>query len=299
MKQIALLAWLVLWGPLCNAAEPQVSVSNPRPFGYVIGDTFVQRISIQIDQAAQFDEKSMPKVGRLNAWLELRAAEIGSAIVKGAMRYDVTLTYQLPNSPPEIKVIELPAQRFLFNVAGKVSEAKTIEWPITLAPITPAEVLARDGLEALRPDIVPPTIATTGYRLRVLAYIGALSAIGLYWLYRMFGIPFLARQQRPFTAAYRDLSKLKDESSEHGFAQAIARIHKALNQTAGKSVFSENVAQFLADHPARERLLPLTQQFFELSRQAFFADQRPPKSRSLEWLRDFCRAWRDVERGLA
>lgn len=297
MTRYAAFMLMALWCNLCGAADPMVSVLNPRPFGYVIGDMLIQQITVKLDSGAVLDEKSLPKVGRINAWLELRSAEVSEDSAMSDGQYDIKLTYQLPNSPLEIKTLELPAQKFLFNHLGKVSEAKTAEWPITLAPITPEEVLARDGLEALRPDLSPPGIDTTGYRLRVFAYTAVLAAIVLYWVYRFFGIPFLARRRRPFTLAYRELSKLQGLPAESAFTQAMARLHQALNQTAGKSLFAENVDQFLANHPSRGRLAPLMQQFFALSRQEFFATGVASQQRSLQWLMDFCRTWRDVERG--
>lgn len=297
MRRSAALLPVCLWCSLCGAAEPWVTVQNPRPFGYVIGDTLVQQITIKADPGAVLDEKSLPKIGRINAWLELRSAQVSGNSAASDGHYDITLTYQLPNSPLEIKTLELPAQKFLFNHVGKVSEAKTSEWPVTLAPITPEEVLARDGLEALRPDLPPPGIDTSGYRLRIFAYAAALAAILLYWAHRYFGLPFLAGRRRPFTLAYRDIGKLQGLPAESAFTQAMARLHLALNQTAGRSLFAENIDQFLAKHPSRDRLTPLTQQFFALSRQEFFATGATTAQRSLPWLMDFCRTWRDVERG--
>ncbi|MEO6023936.1 MAG: hypothetical protein ABIP64_12615 [Burkholderiales bacterium] len=299
MMRLAVFTLTWLWYGLGNAAEALVSVQNPRPFGYVIGDTLVQQIGIKLDCGASLDEKSLPKIGRINAWLELRSVEISGNNALSDGQYGLKLTYQLLNSPVKIKTLELPAQKFLFNHSGMVSEAKIAEWPLTLAPITPEEVLARDGLEALRPDLPPSGIDTTGYRSRVLAYAAVLAAIVLYWVYRFFGIPFLASRRRPFTLAYREITKLKELPAESSFTQAMALLHQAVNQTAGKSLFAENIDQFLANHPSRDRLAPLMQQFFALSRQEFFASGVVSEQRSLPWLMDFCRTWRDIERGIA
>lgn len=297
MNKYYLVALLLGWSGVGFAAEIEIVPHNPRPFGYVVGDTVNRELTIHVNSGYVLDEKNLPKPGRLGAWLELRSIDLHETRVSRGRQYSVKLTYQFPNSPTEVKMVELPAHKFGFIGNDKSIDATASEWPITLAPITPEEVLARDGLEALRPDIRPAGADTKPLRQRLLGYGSALAVILLYWAYRYFGIPYLAKNRRPFTRAYRDLNRL--DQQDHAFSRAVERVHVALNETAGKSLFMENIDQFLASRGADEDLKNLTRQFFELSRDEFFGAGTSDSNRSLDWLLNFCRAWRDVERGLA
>ena len=162
--------------------------------------------------------------------------------MESGRQFGVKVTYQLPNSPTAVRMVELPAHKFSFVGPGKPLEATSSEWPITLAPITPEEVLARDGLESMRPDISPTGLDTTRVRWRLMGYSMVLAAVLIYWAYRYFGIRYLAQTRRPFTRAYRDLSRLNQQDLP--FSRGVERIHKALNETAGRSLFIENVSPF-------------------------------------------------------
>ncbi len=296
MTRFHVIFCFLIWVGRSYALEIEIVPHNPRPFGYVVGDTVTRDLVISVPSGYVLDKKTLPKLGRLSAWLELRSVDVGEMRVATGRRFSIRMTYQLPNSPTEVRMVELPSDRFRFVGPGKPIEATSGEWPITLAPITPEEVLARDGLESMRPDIRPTGLDTTPVRRRLMGYGVALAAILLYWGYRYFGIPYLAQMRRPFTRAYRDLSRLNQQ--ELAFSQVVERIHKALNETAGRSLFIENVDHFLSSRGIGGALTIMTRQFFELSRDEFFGDRSPDARRSLRWLLDFCRAWRDVERGV-
>lgn len=299
MKRVAVYLGLLLCVAANATAEVDITTRNPRPFGYVVGDTLEQELILTVTADQTLDEKKLPKPARLNAWLELRGIHVTETSATAGKIYRVKLLYQFPNAPIEVRVVELPAQRFIFSKAEKLVEVKSTAWPITIGPITPEEVLARDGLEAMRPDVVPQGIDTAPFRQRLIAYGAALTALILFWCYRHFGIPYLATQRRPFTRTYRELDRLARRPAPAAFAQAIERLHQALNETAGKSLFIENIEQFLVHRPIQSDLATMTQQFFQLSRDEFFGVGVPDAQRSLTWMLDFCRAWREVERGAA
>jgi mxaA protein len=298
VKRTILVLSLLCWMVVAQAAEISVEALNPRPFGYAVGDTLKQELIFTTQSHQVLDEKKIPKPGRLNAWVELKNIEVAETAVGSKRIYRVKLDYQLPNSPTEVRVIELPAQRFFFLEAGKSIEARSTEWPITMGPITSTEVLARDGLEALRPDVAPRGIDTRPILQRLVVYAIALGALLLYGCYRYFGMPFLERQRRPFTRTSRQLDRLVKKAAPDAFPKAIEYLHQALNETAGKSLFSENVEPFLAHRSIPAGLADMTRQFFQLSREEFFGAGVSESQRSLTWAREFCRAWRDVERGL-
>jgi mxaA protein len=298
MKSVFIALGLLFWIAVSSASEIVIEARNPRPFGYVVGDKFDQEIIIRAPLGALLDTNKMPKPGRLNAWLELRNVDVTEITGASGKTYRVKLNFQLPNAPLEVRVIELPAQKFAFLDAKKSIEIKSVEWPITIGPITPPEVLARDGLEAMRPDVVPQGIDTQPIEQRLIYYGIALAAMLLAWCYRFFGVPYLASRRRPFTRAYRQLDRLAKQSTPQAFSQAIEQLHQALNETAGKSIFIDNIEQFLAHHPIPANLAAMTRQFFHLSREEFFGAGVADSQRSIPWMVEFCRAWRDVERGV-
>lgn len=299
MRFIGLIS-VFFWTITASAAQIDIEAHNPRPFGYVVGDTFEQTLDLSAKNTQTLDEKTLPKPGRLNAWLELRDITVSESSSAGRRNYRIKLIYQLPNAPTDIRVIELPSHRFLFFEAKqKPLEIRSTEWPMTIGPITPAEVLARDGLEALRPDVAPQGIDTAPIRQRMLFSALALAALLVYWCYRQFGIPFLASQRRPFTHTYRKLNRLNKQSPTEAFPKAIEALHRALNETAGKSLFIENVEQFIAHRSIPDGLADKTREFFRISRAEFFGGGIADSQRSLAWALDFCRAWRDIERGVA
>ena len=299
MNRIIFCLGIFLWVVTSSAAEIKITADNPRPFGYVVGDMLEQELTLTANVGQSIDEKQLPTPGRINAWLELRDLTINEKSTPAHRIYRVKLKYQLPNSPTEVRVIELPSQRFVFSGADKPIEVKSTEWPITLGPITPEEVLARDGLEAMRADVLPQAIDISAYRKRMIGYGVALTALLLYWCYRYFGIPYLTRQSRPFTRTFRQISHLAKQKEPNTFPRSIELIHRALNETAGKSLFVDNVDQFLAAKPLPPNLVSMTREFFQVSRKEFFADGATTNRISIDWMLELCRAWRDIERGIA
>ena len=297
MKFLAFGLGFLLWVNLNVTAGIEISAQNPRPFGYVVGDVFEQELILSAKPGETLDQKQLPKPGRLNAWLELRRLTLDESSRGGTKTYRVKLLYQLPNAPLAVRVIELPAQRFVFSNANHASEIKSTEWPITIGPLTPDEVLAREGLEAMRTDAPPRLVSTANVKQRMMSYAAALAVLLLYWCYRYFGIPYLNRQRRPFNQAYREVDKLARGAEINAYQRTLEQLHRALNETAGRSLFVDNIDPFLANRPIPPGLAAMTREFFQVSRNQFFAGGGPNEHYSIAWMRDFCRAWRDVERG--
>lgn len=78
-------------------------------------------------------------------------------------------------------------------------------------------------------------------------------------------------------------------------------MHEALNRSAGAVLFESGIDAFLAAQPRFAGLRDELQQFFGLSRQAFFGgpgDAAEPLA-TRQWLLAFCRRCRNAERGAA
>ena len=109
---------------------------------------------------------------------------------------------------------------------------------------------------------------------------------------------WLPRMGGPFARSYREIRKLPN--TPEAIQKAVSSVHTALNTTAGNSLFSVNLDEFLAKKPTFNAIKLEMQQFFGLSRQVFFEPnaQHHVGNEPIQWLAQFCRRCRDCERGL-
>ncbi|HMK13524.1 MAG TPA: hypothetical protein VK460_00720 [Burkholderiales bacterium] len=291
----AALYAVFLLGPRLVCADSAIldfQVANPRPFGYVIGDTLERKIEVEAVRPFALETDKLPKAGRVNTWLDLQKIKLASDIGVRSTRYQLTLTYQLINSPEAVKNLTLPKVSLRLEAGGKVALQEAPEFFFSAAPITPPEVLAGEGLDVMRPDQPPLLIPETVHRVLFMFCLSALTLALLYMGYLRFGLPW--QGPRPFAWAYRDLRRLaKRTDSEEAFRQALRRVHRAFDQTARRPLFAEQLEAFFAEHPRFVPMQSTTQKFFELSQYEFFgigAGERP-----MDWLLTFCRDWRAVE----
>lgn len=268
---IKVLVALSLWANFTQAQELDTQVLNPRPFGYVLGDLLERRINVATEQ----DPETLPKSGKVDGWLELR--EVSSN--RRNARTELIFTYQLMNSPAEVKTLALPPLTLAFGN----SRVSIPEWPFTASPITPEFVLARDELGEMRPDAPPQPIPTHGTELRLAFYIAAIFAILLWWGYLKFGWRIA---NRPFSRARRQLHLLRSKDTG-SYQTALKIVHRAFDETAGGALFASELPKFLSKHPRFASAADDAKKFFSLSQQEFFA--RNPNAQSFDWLVSFCR----------
>src|SRR5512146_2819456 len=162
-----------------DAQRPSIAVNvqQPRAFGHVIGDRLEQRISVRAPPGFALDPRSLPRAGRTGLWLELAPPHLTSDAAGGATRYRLTLDYQIINVPEQVRTIDMPAVELSFSGPGGPVTAGIEEWPVTIAPITPAYVLARAGLPQTQPDAPPPTPDLGRYRWLTLLCAAIMIAL--------------------------------------------------------------------------------------------------------------------------
>ena len=100
----------------------------------------------------------------------------------------------------------------------------------------------------------------------------------------------------PFAKAMRDIRKLPD--TNEGIAQAVTRLHLAINKTAEQTIFKSTINQLIAKKPAFAAIQSDLEAFFEASRHVFFEASKQGNATSMAWLKSFARHGRDCERGL-
>lgn len=299
----ALLASLGL-GSVAPAAEPDApqlgaQAEEPRAYGYQVGDVMTRRIAVQVPAGLRLDESSLPPVGRLGHAFELRRAD-WQALRAG--QHQLLLEYQVFLAPVAVRTLELPPVILRFAGQPRTQELRIDAWPVTVAPLVPVEVSPRRGLGDLQPDAEPPLIDTTAARQRLLAGAVVAALLLAYLAHVYLGLPWLARRRRPFESAWRALhGPAGGGSAAEQHRQGLLALHEALNRSAGAVLFETGIDAFLAAQPRFAGLREELQQFFALSRQAFFrapAEAADPQA-AQQWLLAFCGRCRDAERGAA
>lgn len=263
----ATLLHVLVASPLA-AASSVIEIVNPRPFGYVIGDT-LQR-TIIVDTPDLLHRDALPKPGRVDAWLELRHIKVDQRRSGSSTRYAILFDYQIMTVAEDVKTLALPRIKLEFagpaNAMAEIGEVA--EWPITVAPVTPQYVLARDGLEALRPDRPVELIDTAHHRLRLWLYASLFAALVSYFAYHRYVAPMFSR--KPFARARRELRALSGKTEAGRFQASLRAMHRAFDETAGATVFAEGLDAFFGQHPRFRRLRSEIEAFFALSRREFF-----------------------------
>jgi mxaA protein len=293
-----------------DAALLEAVTSEPRAYGYQVGDVLQRRVTLQVPAGLTLDEASLPRPGARGKALELRALRrtVAAGHGSGGRREDITLDYQVFLSPPAVRTLEMPAFTLRYEGQPRAQELRVEAWPVTVAPLVPVEVSPRRGLGELQPDEAPPLIDIQAGRWRLAGY-GVVLALLLAYLAAVYlGLPWWGARHRPFGLAWRQLRRLPAQPSAPIWRDACRQVHAALNQSAGEVLFEHGVDRFAAQHAAFAGLRDDILQFLSLSRREFFASggdladdparaQADAQADNVAWLLGFCRRCRDAERG--
>ena len=242
-----------------------LDISNPRPFGYVIGDVFQREINLVLNDPYRLDPASIPAAGPVAIWLERRPPELTANIVDGGIHYRLRLTYQLLNSPEQLQTLAIPDRRLKITDANRSVIVNIPDWRFDAAPLG-------DSSAAPQPDTLPPPINDERHRWQLwLAGTGtAIAALALLVVGGL--LPILTRQRRAFSRAWRDLNRLRHQPwTEIQQRMAVRRLHRAINETAGYTVFSADLERFLHDNPRFGPLKAQLLRLFDNSGQLFFS----------------------------
>ncbi|MGH8302404.1 MAG: hypothetical protein ACRET5_13140, partial [Steroidobacteraceae bacterium] len=176
-------------------------------------------------------------------------------------------------------------------------EASVDEWPITIAPITPAFVLARAGLQRMQPDAPPVMPDARPYRWLTLLWVAAIIAIIAVSIVRRRGIPWRRRGTRTFTQAAYDLGRLaRLPADQSTYRRGLQRLHRAFDTAARQAVFGDHLAPLFAARPELLGLRAAIEQFYAASQREFFGAQAGVPS--LEAVLVLARRCRDAERAM-
>ncbi len=300
MRRLLAVASLVSLAAVAGAEEAalRLQASEPRAYGYQVGDHLQRRVVVDVPAGWTLDEASLPKPGGRGLALELREVRQSRSRGPAGERLELELDYQVFLAPAAPRTVEIGAHRLRFAVAGRVEEALIEAWPVTIAPLVQVEAPARRGLGEMQPDRAPPLIDTEPPRTRLLAYAvaAALLLAGLALAY--LGPPWNAARNRPFGVAWRRRRGLPAPPDAARWKQACVTLHEALNRSAGEVLFERDLDRFLQRQPGFAPLRDELQRFLRASSAQFFggAPREPDDGR---WLLALARRCRDAERGLA
>lgn len=269
-----------------------------RAFGWRLGDVIERRAEVTLPTPWRLEAASLPQPRRGPA-LELREArwEAAPPLRPWDGRHRLVLRYQLMRSPPEPRLMELPAVELRATGGGGPSRVLRLDAvPLLVSPLAPEPAPTQRGFGALRPDAPPPQMETTALRTRLALAATAAALLGATLASAWFGWP-RGRHPRPFDEAWRELRRLPAEPDAAQWRAALSVLHRALDRRAGRTLFVADLDGFLAQFPPLAPLRGELQGFFAWSRRAFFApgDGVEPHAAAL---RALCRRARSLERGL-
>ncbi|NGM37012.1 nonribosomal peptide synthetase MxaA [Methylobacterium sp. DB0501] len=254
-----------------------VMVRSPRPFGLFVGDCFDATVEIEAADGFAPQPASLPKPGPLTYWLDLTAVSVAPGPARAGNRlWRLSLTYQTFYAALDVRRLDVPA--FTVTFASEVPRATTSavaevpSWQISVSPlreIQPPPVA--DPVEYLRPESPNPRRDPALARAVAWAF-ASFSVAGLFALARdRAWWPFRRRAARAFAAAWRQVRRhAARRDAEAAYREALLALHRGLDRTDGRRVMGEDLAGFLARHPAYAALAQPLDRFFQASREVFF-----------------------------
>lgn len=271
-----------------NAAASTAIVQQPRPFGYVLGDTLTQRILLQ-SGGHNFDPAALPPAERAGLWFARRSSRI--ELAEGGHHW-LAIDYQLINAPQALMTVNLPSVRLKSKTGNDVLSVS--EWPISIAPLTPRAAFAKGGLQELRPDHPAPTLPTRALRQQLEIWSGAFALTVVIWLAWWLFRSLRATANQPFARALRAIRRSGDDNETAWLA-----LHRAFDTTAGRALQLSSLPALFKQAPHFEPLRAAIEQFYVESSLRFFGagTSVPVHTGSATWpLRTLCTTLRHIEK---
>ena len=257
-------------------------VEQPRPFGYVIGDVFTQRILLRI-KGTQFEPATTADTERIGAWLERHAPRI-ETMPDG--RDWLAVDYQVINAPQAMSSVTIPAWK-LSSKSG--NDALRISgWSVSVSPLTQFKAFTIDGPGALRPDRLAPSIVTQPIEHQIATWSGVSMVTVLTWLVWFAWRNWKTSREQPFGCAWREMRRVDGKSP-----QAWRALHLAFDSAAGQVTQTTTLAILFQKAPQLIPLQTRIESFFEQSSALFFGEGLPANPMSVHKL---CAELRRIEK---
>jgi mxaA protein len=253
---------LAVAAPTCLAGAAAVRMSEPRAFGYFIGDVIERRALLQLPEGARLDAASLPRTGRVDALLALHGVEI----VMHRTGHELRVRYQVVGAPQNLTAVTLPQLRV--PLTGDPGDLRLPAFQVTVGPLTSPAVSTSPGLPLLRPDHVPVASVYGGTVVRSIAF-GLLAAALVTAALLALRQGRASDAEAPFRVAWRALRRLRNTDTAAEGA-AFAALHQAIAATAGRTVFASDLAPLFSAQPALRPAAAELATFFAWSREHAF-----------------------------
>jgi mxaA protein len=269
---LALSLLLSLAGAAAAEQVKSVRLYADRSFGFFVGDLVTARLEIVAESTLRLQTASLPRPGQLDYRLDLRDIRLREdSAGAGLTRWSIELTYQLFYVALDVRDLQIPPFSLRFTREGATETVQAPAWMIGVSPLR--EVLPQrrdDPTDYMRPDASVPAGDATTPAIRAGAFV-ALAFGALVLVARDRGWPpFHRRRARVFAAAARRIAALARRGDEPARRDAMLSLHRAIDETAGRRIFAEDIGAFLSHNaefvPAGDSL----DRFFGASRALFF-----------------------------
>lgn len=269
MKCLAALLVLIASASAVMANdEAAVHMSDPRVFGYFLGDPISRTAEIKAEPGEDFVAASLPQPGQLAYWLELTGAAAGEHR-RGGQRYlTLRLDYQSFYVPLDTRRLRIPPSNIeLTSGPGKNRVVTIPAFEFLMSPIreTFPEKSGETTATFLKADATAERLSTAQARTTALgAAIASALALALLAFHRAWW-PFHRRPARPFTEAARTVA-----DQRQSYAVALLALHRAFDRAQGERLLASDVDRFFARRPEQESAREAVQRFFSASQTFFF-----------------------------
>jgi mxaA protein len=292
-RQAVLLAMLLALSASTMAAAPVYQASaQMRDTGYVLGDFLQQRVDIRVPPGAKLAADSVPRLGRVNNWMELRDAHITQ---RGDV-YTLQMRYQMFGAVASAQQLAVPGFQLRFTGASPATVTIAPQ-PFYASPVLPASLDDQDREPRATPK--PDPIASRFWKTSTAAsvIIALLSAVYLGWIYDR--LPWLPRKPGPLAALFRTLRRRNNKTFDAAtYRDLLQRLHAALNRSAGQTLYVDNLAQLYARAPYLQPLQQEIEALFQHSRALFYDAAANSEAWPATRVIELCRHARDCERGI-
>ncbi|MBG0810104.1 nonribosomal peptide synthetase MxaA [Methylosinus sp. H3A] len=269
---LALSLLLALIGQAAAAEVKSVRLYADRSFGFFVGDLVTARLEIVADSALRLQTASLPRPGALDYWLDLRDMRLREeAAGDGLTRWNVELTYQLFYVALDVRELKIPPFSLRFTREGATETVQAPAWEIGVSPLR--EVLPQrrdDPTDYMRPDASVAEGDATTPAIRAGVFLALAFGASILVAHDRGWPPFHRRRARVFAAAARRIASLTRRGDETARRAAMLALHRAIDETAGRRIFAEDLGAFLSHNTALVSAKEPLERFFATSRALFF-----------------------------
>ncbi|MGQ0700450.1 MAG: hypothetical protein ACT4PZ_19700 [Panacagrimonas sp.] len=271
------------------AASPIPISAQMRDTGYVLGDFIEQRVDLALPGSAELVRDSIPALGRVNNWMELRE-------VRRPDDDSLVLTYQVFAAVEQALQLAVPPFKLRVREGAEELTITVPAQPFYLSAVLPPTLGETDRQPRLTP--APEPLPEQAPLWRALAWAALALVLTLYLAWAYDRLPFLSRNAGPLTRLNRSLRrKAGTPLSGETYGRALQEVHAAFNACAQETLYESTLPVLFARAPHLLPLRPDIETLFAHSRQVFYGAAHVEPWPTPQLL-DLCRRARDCERGL-